>query len=275
MFSVHRPLWRLALACAAAMTLAVLAAPHPQIAAAQVPAKPTIVLVHGAWADASSWNGVITRLESAGYTVAAPPNLLRGVANDGAYIASFLKTVPGPVVLVGHSYAGMVISLASATSPQVKALVYIDAFVPDQGDSVGSLLAKNPGSQLGPQAFNVVPFATATGGDADLYIKTGPFVSIFASGVPAATATLMAATQRPFPNSIFTEKLAAVPGWKAVPSWYLVGDADLVIPPATQLWMAQRINAHISHVNGGHANLVSNPDATTAAVLAAAKAVGG
>ena len=143
--------------------------------------KPTIVLVHGAWADGSSWDGVISRLQRAGYTVLAPPNPLRGVGADASYLSSFLKTIHGPTVLVGHSYGGIVTSIAAAGNPQVKALVYIDAYVPDAGDSVVSLTSERPGSRLSPDAFAAVPFKTSAGGDADLYIKPSAFATVFAS----------------------------------------------------------------------------------------------
>ena len=231
------------------------------------------MLVHGAWADGSSWDGVISRLQRSGYTVLAPPNPLRGVEADAGYLSSFLKTVNGPIVLVGHSYGGIVTSIAATANRQVKALVFIDAYVPDVGDSVLSLTSERPGSKLSPDEFAAVPFETPSGGDADLYIKPTAFANVFASDLPPATANQMFATQRPFTNSALTEKTSGVPAWKSIPSWYLIGDLDRVIPPATQLAMAQRASAHITHVNGGHTNLVSHPDQATAIIVAAAKSV--
>lgn len=263
-------------ASAALLTLFGIAAPslaaHAQTGAS---AKPTIVLVHGAWADGSSWDGVISRLQRAGYTVLAPPNPLRGVEADATYLASFLKTVNGPIVLVGHSYGGIVTSIAATGDPQVKALVYIDAYVPDTGDSVLSLTSERPGSRLSPDAFAAVPFKTSRGSDADLYIKPTAFAKVFASDLSPATADAMFATQRPFANSELTEKTPGEPAWKSIPSWYLIGNLDRVIPPATQLAMAQRARAHVLHVNGGHTSLVSHPDQATAIILAAAKSVAG
>jgi pimeloyl-ACP methyl ester carboxylesterase len=235
--------------------------------------KPTIVLVHGAWADGSSWDGVISRLQRAGYTVLAPPNPLRGVATDASYLSSFLKTIHGPTVLVGHSYGGIVTSIAATGNPQVKALVYIDAYVPDAGDSVLSLTSERPGSRLSPAALEAVPFKTSAGGDADLYIKPSAFAAVFASDLPPATADAMFATQRPFANSALTEKAPGAEAWKSVPTWYLIGDLDRVIPPATQLAMAQRAKAKVSHVNGGHTSLVSHPDQAAAIIEAAAKSI--
>jgi pimeloyl-ACP methyl ester carboxylesterase len=257
-----------------AIVVALFAAATPAlIARAQSGAhtKPTIVLVHGAWADGSSWSGEISRLQRAGYTAVAPPNPLRGVAADASYLASFLKSINGPIVLVGHSYGGIVASIAAAGNQQVKALVYVDAYVPDAGESVLSLTSERPGSRLAPSAFNPVPFKTANGGDAALYISRAAFASVFASDLPPATAEVMFATQRPFANSALTEKAPAAEAWKNIPSWYVLGDLDRVIPPATQLAMATRAKSHVTHVNGGHTTLVSHPDQTTAVILAAAK----
>jgi pimeloyl-ACP methyl ester carboxylesterase len=257
------------------MLLALFVGATPSITRAQSGAnvKPTIVLVHGAWADGSSWDGEIKRLQRAGYTVLAPPNPLRGVSADASYLAGFLKTINGPIVLVGHSYGGIVTSIAAAGNSQVKALVYIDAYVPDAGESVLSLTSERPGSRLSPDAFVPVPFKTSAGGDADLYIKPAAFAAVFASDLPSAKAGAMFATQRPFANSALTEKAPSVEAWKSVRSWYLIGDLDRVIPPATQLAMAQRAKANVSHVNGGHTSLVSHPDQAAAIIEAAAKSV--
>jgi pimeloyl-ACP methyl ester carboxylesterase len=227
--------------------------------------KPTIVLVHGAWADATSWNSVIPKLQSAGYTVYAPPNPLRGLASDAASIATFVKAIPGPVILVGHSYGGAVISVASPSDPNVKALVYIDAFAPNAGESCLSILAPAPA----PPKDLFVPVPFGTGGDADVYFNPKYFGAVFASDVPPATATIMAVTQRPLTGSGLNEKAPAAEGWKTIPSWYVVGDADLVIPPAIQLMMAQRAKSHITHVNGSHPSMIMHPDATVAAIMAA------
>ncbi len=253
-----------ALAAFALLAFAPLAAPAQS-------AKPTIVLVHGAWADASSWNPVIVQLQRAGFTVLAPPNTLRGLATDAATVANLVKSVPGPVVLVGHSYGGAVASVASASDPNVKALVYVDAFVPDAGDSCLSLLAGGPPP---PQdLFVPVPFATAGGGDADLYFNPKYYGAVFASDEPAAVSAIMAVTQRPLTNSALADKAPAAEGWKTIPSWYVVGDADLVIPPKAQLFMATRAKAHITHVaGGGHPSMLSHPETTVAAIVAAASA---
>jgi len=222
-------------------------------------------LVHGAWADASSWNTVIEQLLAANFIVYAPPNPLRGLASDAATIAAFVKSIPGPVILVGHSYGGAVISVASPNNPNVKALVYVDAFVPDAGESPLSLLASSPPPP--PDFFSPVPLST--GGDADIYLTPKYYGAVFASDVPAAMSSIMAVTQRPLTNSALNEKAPATVGWKTIPSWYVVGDADLVIPPALQLMMAQRANAQITHVNGSHPSMIEHPEATVAAIMSA------
>ncbi len=230
-------------------------------------AKPSIVLVHGAWADASSWNGVIKPLTAAGYTVYAPPNPLRGLSSDAASLSALLKAVSGPVILVGHSYGGAVTSVASSSDAHIKALVYIDAFVPDAGDSCLSLLAGGPPPPK--DLFTPVPFATAVGGDADLYLTPKYFGAVFASDVPAPIAQTMSVTQRPVTASALNEKAPATEGWKTIPSWFVIGDLDNVIPPAKQLFMAQRAKAHISHVHGSHPSMIQHPEATVAAIMAA------
>ena len=249
-----------------AIALGTIALIAPQRASAQT-AKPTIVLVHGAWADGSSWNGVIAPLLKAGFTVYAPPNPLRGLASDAASLEAFLKTIPGPVILVGHSYGGAVTSVASASDANVKALVFVDAFVPDGGESCLSLLAGGPPPPK--DLFTPVPFATATGGDADLYLTLKYYGPVFATDVPPAISSLMAVTQRPITASSLNEKAPAAEGWKTIPSWYVIGDLDNMIPPAAQLKMAERAKSHITHVHGSHPSMVEHPEATVAAIMAA------
>jgi len=227
--------------------------------------KPAIVLVHGAWADASCWNGVITQLHTAGYTVYAPPNPLRGLASDAATIATFVKSIFGPVILVGHSYGGAVISVASPNDPNVKALVYVDGFAPDEGESCLSILASSPPPPA--DLFTPVPFAT--GGDADVYFTPQYYGAVFASDVPAAMSSIMAVTQRPLTASALNDKAPSAEGWKTIPSWYVLGDLDLVIPPPVQLMMAQRAKAQITHVQGSHPSMIQHPEATVDAIMAA------
>src|SRR5208282_1200539 len=198
--------------------------------------KPTILLVHGAWADSSSWNGVVDLLLKDGYDVRALPNTLRGLEADAAVISTYLKTVSGPVVLVGHSYGGSVISVASANAPNVKALVYVDAFAPEAGESIQEELASAPPP---PADFTIaVPFTTPTGGDADLYVNSKYFGAVFASAESPEVAARLAVTQRPFAARCLTDKAPAAIGWKTIPSWYVIGDADKVIPVANLLRMS-------------------------------------
>ena len=226
--------------------------------------EPAIVLVHGAWADASCWNGVVVQLQARGYTVYAPPNPLRGLASDSASIASFLKAIPGPVILVGHSYGGAVISVASASSANVNALVYISAFVPDTGESVLSLLAAYPAPPS--DLFTPVPLSS---GDADLYFSPAYYAPVFATGVPVEIAAVMAVTQRPVTASALNEPAPATLGWKTRPSWFVLADSDGAIPPPLQQMMAQRAKATITHVPAGHPSMIEHPDATVAAIMAA------
>ena len=242
--------------------------------------KPTIVLEHGAWADASGWDGVIGLLQADGYTVYAPPDPLSGLANDSATLADFLKTIAGPIILVGHSYGGMVITNAATGNPNIKALVYIDAFIPAQGDTAFGLTAARPGSCLdSANAFTAVPYPGAPTGDFDAYLKVGPdapypgFAQCFANGLPASQAAMLAATQRPIAYSAGSAP-SGVPAWLTIPSWSLIGTADHVIPPAEQLFMSRRAHARITEINAGHLSLISAPDAVTRVILAAARAEG-
>ncbi|MEU9978827.1 alpha/beta hydrolase [Streptomyces sp. NPDC051014] len=229
--------------------------------------KPTVVLVHGAFADASSWNAVTARLERQGYPVVAVANPLRGLAGDSAYLSSILDTIPGPVVLAGHSYGGAVITDAATGHANVKALVYIAAFAPDQGETGLSILGQYPGSQLSP-ALTVRPYP----GGQDAYVNPADFRQVFAADVPAATTRLMAAGQRPVSLAAFAEPSTA-PAWKTIPSWFLVAGSDRAIPPAAEQAMAQRAGSHAQVIRGAsHAVLVSHPDATAHLIEAAAHA---
>jgi pimeloyl-ACP methyl ester carboxylesterase len=233
--------------------------------------KPTIVLVHGAWADTSSWNGVIKRLQADGYTVYAPPNPLQGLAYDPAYLADFLHTISGPIVLVGHSYGGAVITNAATGDPQVKALVYVDAFAPAQGQSIAQLLGAYPGSCAVPANLNVVPFPGAPSGVGDAYIKQSVFPSCMANGLPATQAHVLATTQLPIATIGLTQK-SGVPAWQTIPSWAVVGTADHAIPLALQLAMAHTAHAHITRVDAPHLSMISNPGTVTNVILQAVRA---
>jgi pimeloyl-ACP methyl ester carboxylesterase len=237
--------------------------------------KPVIVLEHGAWADASSWRQVIARLQRDGYTVYAPPNPLRGLPTDSAYLHDFLTentALQGhPVVLVGHSYGGAVITNAAVGAPEVKTLVYVDAFIPDQAETLekldnGSCLAGNPAD-----LFDLVPYPGGPQGDVDAYIKQNVVPTCFATGLPASQAAVIAATQRPLAASTLSEP-SGPPAWKNVRSWAVVGTADKVIPPADQLMMARRAHAHVTRVNAGHLSLISRPQTVTHVIEDAARA---
>jgi pimeloyl-ACP methyl ester carboxylesterase len=268
------------LAAAAALTSGVLALGISTAASSSAqtlktgqPAKPTIVLVHGAWADGSSWSAVTSRLQRAGYTVDVEANPLRGVASDAAYLRDLLASITGPVVLVGHSYGGMVITSAATGNPNVKALVYVDAFIPDQGESVGALAAAQPGSELDPNSsVTAVPIHDANGKviNADVYVKPAQFRALFAGGIPAKTAAVLAASQRPLAASALKEPLAGVPAWKSIPSWDLIGTADKLLPPAEQEIMAHRAGSHVVKVNAPHLSMVAKPGAVTDLIETAA-----
>src|SRR6266566_2826506 len=268
-------------AAGAAAVMAVTLASHASAApTGATQAKATVVLVNGAWANNASWSRVIKRLQNDDYTVVAPPNPLQSLSGDAQTIADLLQTIPGPIVLVGHSYGGMVISNAATGNPNVKALVYIDAFIPDQGESAFGLTAAQPGSCVGSaNAFTAVPYPGAAAGDFDTYLKAGPdlpypgFAQCFANGLPASQAAVLAATQRPIAFSAGSAP-SGTPAWQTIPSWSLIGTADHVIPPAEQLFMSQRAKAHITEINAGHLSLISNPGAVTSIIIAAAQATG-
>jgi pimeloyl-ACP methyl ester carboxylesterase len=235
--------------------------------------RPTIVLVHGDWADASSWNGVIQRLQDRGFTVVAPPNTLRGPSQDAPYLASYLQTIPGPIVLVAHSYGGFVITNAATGNPNVKALVYIDAFAPDENETGLDLVGGTSSCVADNRAFNFVPFS----GGVDLYLRweANPpyagFRECFANGVDEETARLLAAGQRPASAAQFTD-LNGAPAWKTIPSWALLGTQDHVIPPALQEAMYGRAGAHVTRVKAGHLSLITRPDAVVRVILSAVEA---
>ncbi|GJF26346.1 MULTISPECIES: alpha/beta hydrolase [Streptomyces] len=235
----------------------------------QHPDTPTVVLIHGAFADASSWSSVVERLQRHGHRVLAPALPLRGLASDAAYIRSVLDSVTGPIVLVGHSYGGAVISEAAADAPQVKALVYVAAFVPEVGESALQLTDKFPGSTLG-QATATQYYPLPGGGQAEeLVIKKELFRKQFAAGVPVRTAQVMAAGQRPITLAALQEPATAA-AWKKIPSWYLVATEDRNIPPAAERWMAERARAHTVTVRAPHAVSVSDPGPVTDLILRAA-----
>jgi pimeloyl-ACP methyl ester carboxylesterase len=259
-----------ALAVTAGLSLAPSSSATPEATAtpANHGPKPTVVLVHGAFADASSWNGEITDLERRGYPVIAAANPLRGVASDAAYLRVLIESVKSDVILVGHSYGGQVITNAALHEPNVKALVYIAAFLPEQGESAGQLATKFPGSTLGQTLQQV----QLPGGVTDLYVKQDLFPKQFAADVPLAQARLMAATQRPIAASALDEP-SGQPAWHTIPSWQLIPTADKNIPAKAQEFMGQRAHAHTVEIKGAsHAVLVSQPHAVSDLIIAAANA---
>ncbi|WP_394841729.1 alpha/beta hydrolase [Pendulispora brunnea] len=238
------------------------------------PSKPTVVLVHGAFADSSSWNGVVSRLQQRGYPVIAPANQLRGVETDAASVKSVLKSVTGPIVLVGHSYGGVVISQAAKDEPSVKALVYIAAFIPEAGESAVDLATKYPGAKFSPATLRSVKYTMADGKEgSDTYIRTEAFRDVFAADVPQDTVALMAATQRPVEIAALNTKFTGTPAWKSVPSWALVASGDNAIPAASERFMAERAKAHIVEINASHAVSVSQPEAVANIIDEAGRSV--
>ena len=239
--------------------------------------KPTIVLVHGAWADGSSWNLVAPELRSRGLTVLTPPNLLRGVTTDAPYVSSFVaQRATGPVVLVGHSYGGVVITNAASGAGDVRALVYVDAFVPDEGETVFQILGGSGSALDVPDPTTVLDLAGYPGapeGDVEAFLKPDTVHGSFAQDLPEEDRWLIVQSQRPITLSANLTPSGAA-GWKNLPSWAVVGTDDRVIPPDTQRHMAERAGATITDAAGSHVSMVSHPQVTIDAILAAVAAVG-
>ncbi|MEV6303158.1 alpha/beta hydrolase [Actinoplanes sp. NPDC051861] len=252
-------------AAVAAAGAAVAVSGSPAAATGNGP-KPTIVLVHGAFADATGWSDVITRLTHAGYPVIAPPNPLRGVASDSAYLRDFLTTVTGPVVLAGHSYGGVLITNAATDNASVKALVYIAAFAPDAGETVFGLQNQFPGTLLTQDQLEFRPWP----GGIDGYVRKEAFRAVFAGDLPASTTDVMWAAQRPGDTSSLQEASGA-PAWKTIPSFYLVAKEDRLIPAAAQRFMARRAGAHTVEVKASHVAMISQPRITADLIRRAAR----
>lgn len=233
------------------------------------PAKPTVVLVHGAFADSSSWNGVTKILQKDGYTVVAAPNPLRSVAGDAAYVSDIVSSIKGPVVLVGHSYGGQVISAVTNGKDHIKSLVYVAAFAPEAGEAAADLAGKFPGGTLG-QAL-AAPVKLANGG-VDLLIEQSKFHDQFAHDVSVEDAALMAAGQRPITEAALTEK-AGDPAWKSLPSYFIYGEGDKNIPAQALGFMAERAGSkHTVVVKGAsHVVMISQPQAVADLIEEAAK----
>ena len=231
--------------------------------------RPTIVLVHGAFAESASWDHVIDPLVAEGHRVVAAANPLRSLAGDAAAISDLVRTIDGPVVLAAHPYGGAVISNVDADAGEIAGLVYINGFAPEPGENCFQLAAMFPGSMLGETTVQPVPRSDGT---TDFYVARDPFHDIFCADVPAPQAALMAATQRPATQEALTEPSGERPLWKRVPSWFLIGEEDHIIPAALQHYMAERAGAHrtVEIPGASHVALVSHPQATTHMILEAA-----
>jgi pimeloyl-ACP methyl ester carboxylesterase len=232
----------------------------------------TVVLVHGAFADASSWNGVIPRLQGQGVTVTAPPNPLRGISADAAYIASVLAQIEGPVLAVGHSYGGAVITNAATNAENVVGLVYVAAFAPDEGELLGAVEAGSKDSVLN-SALVPRTYPSASGDSAtEFYINPSKAREAFAGDLSAEEAALIAATQRPVAELAFSEPNGP-PAWKRLPSWAVVATGDKAAGTDVTRSMAERARAKITEVEGSHVIMVSQPAAVTEVILEALAAV--
>ncbi len=230
--------------------------------------EPTIVLVHGAWADTSSWAGEIAELQRQGYDARAIANPLENLTTDSEYVASFLRTLTGPIVLVGHSYGGSVITNAAAGNPNVKALVYVDAAAPDVGETNGSLSGSDSvlKQKLASELFDKLPYPGAPAGAADLYLKKDIFLQYFGNDLPADQATRLWATQRGASTSAF-ETPSKYAAWQTIPSWYFISSGDQIITATSERAMAERAGSHVTVFNGGsHLTLISHPEAVTAVI---------
>ncbi len=230
--------------------------------------KPTIVLVHGAFAESASWAGVIDSLVNSGQTVIAAANPLRGLTIDASAVGDLVRTIDGPVVLVAHSYGGAVISNVSADAGEIIGLVYVNAFAPDPGESCFSLAGLYPGSMLGPDTSRAVPRGNGT---TDLYIARDRFHDLFCADVPAPQAARMAATQRPATQEALSEPSGDRPLWRELPAWFLIGAEDRIIPPELHRFMAERAGTRrtLEIPGASHAANISEPQATTNLILEA------
>lgn len=241
--------------------------------------KPTIVLVHGAWADGSSFAAVTAALQLDGYKVLLAPNPLRSVAGDTKAVSDFLaQLTTEPVVLAGHSYGGVVITGAALEHPNVKALVYIDAYAPDNGESASDLTNASPGSLLNvadpTTVFDfVLPAADASQGDYDSYIKRDKFHEIFAASLPRVEANVLGAGQSPVTLGALGTPFSGTPAWKSLPSWFFIGTADNVLPAAQQRIMAERANGTVVEGHAPHLSMLAEPLKVARVIIDAAKAV--
>jgi len=239
----------------------------------QVGSRPTVVLVHGAFADASSWNGVVERLQAEGVRVTAPANPLRGISHDSAYIKSFLDQIPGPVILVGHSYGGAVITNAATNTDNVVGLVYVAAFAPDEGEALGAIASNSKDSVVYP-TLRPLQYPTGEGQETAVEFAIDPekFHEVFAADLSVEQTALMAATQRPLSELAFSEP-TRVPASKNLPSWAVVSTGDKVVGTDVVRSMAERAGATITEADGSHVIMISQPQAVTDVILRALKDV--
>ena len=239
----------------------------------QADVKPTIVLVHGAFADASSWNGVIERLQRLDFTVVAPANPLRGVAADSAYTASLLSQIDGPVLLAGHSYGGAVITNAATSAPNVVGLVFVAAFAPDEGERLGEVASQSKDSILNTAQVEY-HYPAGPGGETSVEFAINPALlrEVFAADLPEQQTALMATTQRPVAAAAFSDASGA-PAWRRLPSWAVVGTGDKAAGADLVRSMARRAGADIVEVEGSHVIMISQPQAVTDLIVTAARAV--
>ena len=230
------------------------------------------VLGNGAWADATGFDAQIRALQAQGFRASGFANPLRTLDGDAIYLAEFLATLTGPIVLVGHSYGGNVISMAAAGNDQVQALVYLNGWMCDQGESQQQLLERFEGSLVGP-SIRPVPFTNPDGSEGtDLFLDPEAFGEAFAADVDPETAAVLAATQRPYAAAAFAAAPSGPPAWTTLPCWYLLGTQDKAIPPALQRFMAERANATIVEVAASHVSFLSQPEAATQLILRAVEA---
>ncbi|HET9997351.1 MAG TPA: alpha/beta hydrolase [Nocardioides sp.] len=235
--------------------------------------RPTVVLVHGAFADASGWNDVAALLIADGYPVYAPPNPLRGLTTDAQYLATFLSTIDGPIVLVGHSYGGAVITQAATGNENVRALVYVAAYALAEGETVAAANELGGGHSDLLDHIVVRPYPGAPEGDGDVYVDPAAFRSVFAQDLPPSQTAAMAAGQRPATFGALVTP-SGVPAWETIPSWYLRAGEDQLIPPAAQAAMAERAGAWTRTIRSSHVAMMSHPLATTSIILRAVRSTG-
>jgi len=228
--------------------------------------KPTIVFVHGAFTDASAWNGVSARLQDMGYSTLAPAVPLRSFNADAEYLSAYLAKIDGPMVLVGHSYGGSLISHPAVGRHCVQALVFVAAFVPDAGESMGELNGRFPGSQLG----DATTILREHPGGNDLYLRTEHFSGVYAADLPDPVVALMAASQRPLNVTALSEVFEGEPTWRHLPSWTVIATADQSLPAEAQRFMAERAGSVITEISASHALPLSQPGSVAEVIAAAA-----